>query len=295
MPGTAGVSQAASPETGQPLVFSSAASFAPMSMADAPGSSPIAGTLTAPAPFGACEIPHKSPKPTSMASKVAAAIQDAKPTVLQLGLDDVHSHQGQKPVEASTALDWFRCAPLTSAVFCHCQKEDYPPEFVDVFVESQETVHAEETRRRRDIELEAELQQRREWDTGSVVEVYSSSLGRWNIGLVEAARDQFLVVRFMGDDGNMLAKNLAPFDMQLARFGKNVRSLPVGFIKVPSTSRKNQVAYMEVSTTTKFINPALAWRHHLERLLDPNVKKTKYANLPEDHEGETGSDRGLRR
>jgi len=121
----------------------------------------------------------------------------------------------------------------------------------------------------------AALRRRSVWAPGSMVEVYSSSLGRWCIGFVaHINKDQLLTVRFYdhrGPDGPLLAKNLARSDLQIAVFGSNLMELPPGFRQVPSQSRPGDVTYLDTASGMKFQGLELAWRHQLEKMLDPSV------------------------
>mmetsp|Transcript_53607 Transcript_53607/g.135392 ORF Transcript_53607/g.135392 Transcript_53607/m.135392 type:complete len:265 (-) Transcript_53607:126-920(-) len=126
-----------------------------------------------------------------------------------------------------------------------------------------------------------ELRRRATWEPGSVVEVYCSSLGQWCVGLVaNINKDGLLTVRFADKSGGLLAKNLVRSDMQLATFGSNTSELPPGVQAVPSQSRPGQMSYLDTAAALKFHSLELAWRHHLERLIDPTVDPRKYAGPP---------------
>mmetsp|Transcript_85199 Transcript_85199/g.224687 ORF Transcript_85199/g.224687 Transcript_85199/m.224687 type:complete len:181 (-) Transcript_85199:207-749(-) len=130
-------------------------------------------------------------------------------------------------------------------------------------------------------ELEAALRQRYAWVPGTVIDVYSASMVRWFAGLVaQINRDQSLMVRFVDPNGALLAKNLARTDLQLAAFGSHFAEMPSGFREVPSKSRPNSVVYMDATSGMKFNNLELAWRHHIQRLIDPSVDPAKYAERP---------------
>jgi len=123
------------------------------------------------------------------------------------------------------------------------------------------------------------LKQRNSWEAGSIVEVYSMTLGCWHPGLIrQVTKDKMLHVCFGGGpNGALLEKTLARSDLQLAVFGSNTDMLPTGFKKVPSQSRPGQSSYFDTGSGIKFLSPDLAWRHHIERLIDPSVDPRTYA------------------
>jgi len=103
---------------------------------------------------------------------------------------------------------------------------------------------------------------------GGVAEVYSATAKRWFTGLVtaESPDKQMLTVHFV-NAGAMQQKSLPPSNPQLAPFGTHERGIPHGFLVAPSTSRPGQVSYVDMSTGVKYGTLCLAWRIHLERLL----------------------------
>lgn len=128
-------------------------------------------------------------------------------------------------------------------------------------------------------EMASTLRQRSLWQVGSVVEVFSASLGRWCVALVtQVSQNQFLSVSFPDAKGELLSKMLARSDMQLACFGSNISELPPGFKAVPSQSRKGEFSYLDVAKGIKYQTLELAWRAHIERLIDPKVDPKSYAD-----------------
>eukprot|EP00929_Paragymnodinium_shiwhaense_P053478 TRINITY_DN26764_c0_g1_i1.p1 TRINITY_DN26764_c0_g1~~TRINITY_DN26764_c0_g1_i1.p1 ORF type:complete len:514 (+),score=80.98 TRINITY_DN26764_c0_g1_i1:104-1645(+) len=112
---------------------------------------------------------------------------------------------------------------------------------------------------------------RESWDVGSVLEVYSSSSGRWYVARVMKVQQQsaqdVMTVQFVTDDGPKM-KSQYRSDSALAVFGTNVVSeLPPGFETKPSQSKPGTVVYFDATTGTKYARPELAWQVHLERLL----------------------------
>lgn len=110
-----------------------------------------------------------------------------------------------------------------------------------------------------------------QWNEGSVVEVYSSSAGRWfpaEVGKVEpqGAGEDVLTVSFYMDD-EMKQKSIYRTDSQLAPLGTNTFSdLPPGFETRPSQSKPGQLVYLDATTGTKYASLELAWRLHFQRL-----------------------------
>jgi len=110
-----------------------------------------------------------------------------------------------------------------------------------------------------------------QWSEGTVVEVYSSSAGRWfpaEVGKVEpqGAGEDVLTVAFYMDD-EMKQKSIYRTDSQLAPLGSNIFSeLPPGFETRPSQSKPGQLVYLDATTGTKYASLQLAWRLHFQRL-----------------------------
>lgn len=128
-------------------------------------------------------------------------------------------------------------------------------------------------------EMANTLRQRSLWQVGSVVEVFSASLGRWCVALVtQVSQNQFLSVSFPDTKGELLSKMLARSDLQLACFGSNISEQPPGFKAVPSQSRKGEFSHLDVAKGIKYQTLELAWRAHIERLIDPRVDPKSYAD-----------------
>mmetsp|Transcript_53930 Transcript_53930/g.115162 ORF Transcript_53930/g.115162 Transcript_53930/m.115162 type:complete len:300 (+) Transcript_53930:143-1042(+) len=116
--------------------------------------------------------------------------------------------------------------------------------------------------------MEGALRLRASWEPGTVLEVYSSSNGSWLPGIVsQVNRDNLLMVRFMDLHGNLLAKNVARTDLQLAAFGSHVSDAPPGFKQSSSRSRPGAVAYLQPQTGFKAGSLDVAWRYFLEEKL----------------------------
>jgi len=128
-------------------------------------------------------------------------------------------------------------------------------------------------------EMHNTLRLRSAWQVGSVVEVFSASLGRWCVAMVtQVSQNQFLSVSFADAKGELLSKMLARSDLQLACFGSNIAELPPGFKAVPSQSRPGECSYLDVAKGIKYQTLELAWRAHIERLIDPKVDPKSYAD-----------------
>jgi len=128
-------------------------------------------------------------------------------------------------------------------------------------------------------DMERTLRQRSLWQVVSVVEVFSASLGRWCVALVtQVSQNQFLSVSFPDAKGELLSKMLARSDLQLACFGSNISDLPPGFKAVPSQSRPGEFSYLDIAKGIKYQTLELAWRAHIERLIDPRVDPKSYAD-----------------
>lgn len=128
-------------------------------------------------------------------------------------------------------------------------------------------------------DMASTLRLRSLWQVGSMLEVFSTSLGCWHVALVtQVTQGQLLTVRFADAKGELLSKMLARSDMQLAALGSNLNDLPPGFKTVPSQSRPGQVAFLDAAKGIKYQNFELAWRAYIERLIDPAVDPRKYAD-----------------
>lgn len=116
-----------------------------------------------------------------------------------------------------------------------------------------------------------ELNQRKAWDVGSVLEVFSSSVGKWYIAQIaqvgEGATAHMITVQFIGDNGQIMQKSMPRSDVQLATFGRNTRQMPPGFQKVASESRPGQFSYQDSSTGTKYQTKDLAWQNYYANIL----------------------------
>mmetsp|Transcript_121506 Transcript_121506/g.349199 ORF Transcript_121506/g.349199 Transcript_121506/m.349199 type:complete len:431 (-) Transcript_121506:29-1321(-) len=118
-------------------------------------------------------------------------------------------------------------------------------------------------------------------EPGAVVEIFSSSLGRWCAGMIAAVNgDNTVTVHFVDGKGGLLTKALSLADPRLADFGGHVRELPPDFRQVPSQSRPGQFSYLDTRTGMKLGSVALAWRHVIERMIDPSVDPRTYALAP---------------
>jgi len=116
-----------------------------------------------------------------------------------------------------------------------------------------------------------ELEQRKSWAVGTVMEVFSASASKWYIAQVvqvgNGANAHMITVQFVGDNGQILQKSMPRSDVQLATFGRNTRQMPPGFQKVASESRPGQFSYMDSATGTKYMNKELAWENYYAKIL----------------------------
>merc|ERR1719421_2808671 len=116
-----------------------------------------------------------------------------------------------------------------------------------------------------------ELNQRKSWDVGCVLEVFSSSAGKWYIGQIaqvgEGATAHMITVQFIGDNGQIMQKSMPRSDVQLAPFGRNTRQMPPGFQKVASESRPGEFSYQDTSTMTKYQTKEFAWQSYYLKVL----------------------------
>lgn len=114
---------------------------------------------------------------------------------------------------------------------------------------------------------------RETWEEGSIVEVYSATLGRWYPARVMKAEladegADVLTVQFSTDDG-LKIKAMYRSDAMLSPFGTHLHGeLPPGFQRRPSQSRPGQVTFLDATTGRKYASDDLAWRVHLERLIE---------------------------
>jgi len=116
-----------------------------------------------------------------------------------------------------------------------------------------------------------DFRQREAWAPGSIVEVFSSSAGSWNVARVikVGAGDmggEVLTVQFMADDGPK-QKCLSRNDRQVAVLGaRGMPELPPGFQVRTSQSRPGQQVFLDATTGKKYASLELAWSLHFERL-----------------------------
>ncbi|CAE7588054.1 RFESD, partial [Symbiodinium sp. CCMP2456] len=116
--------------------------------------------------------------------------------------------------------------------------------------------------------MQQELRLRQTWGPGSVLEVFSSSLGGWSVGVVtKVTKDDKVVVQFTNEAQEPLMKVLPRSDVQLATLGCNTQSLPPHFRSVPSQSRPGQVSYLDSAHNCRYSTPESAWRQHFQDLL----------------------------
>jgi len=112
------------------------------------------------------------------------------------------------------------------------------------------------------------------WQAGSVVEVFSSSLGRWLMALVTQVSKGKMSVWLADDRSTLGLQDLSFMDLQLAGVGTHILDLPVGFRMVPSKTRPGQVAYLDLDMNRKLSSRELAWRYHIERHAAASVQNT---------------------
>jgi len=103
------------------------------------------------------------------------------------------------------------------------------------------------------------------WQAGSVVEVFSSSQGRWLMALVTQVSKGQMSVWLADDRGTLGPQELSFMDLQLATVGTHILDLPIGFRMVPSKTRPGQVAYLDLDFNRKLSSRELAWRYHIEK------------------------------
>jgi len=110
------------------------------------------------------------------------------------------------------------------------------------------------------------------WQEGSIVEIYSASMGQWyagQVGSVEPQRDGnediVTVVFYIGEQ--IKQKSIYRTDQALAPLGSHTfGDLPPGFDTRPSQSKPGQLVYMDLTTGIKYASLDLAWQVHFERL-----------------------------
>merc|ERR1719421_1529441 len=116
-----------------------------------------------------------------------------------------------------------------------------------------------------------ELNQRKSWDVGCVLEVFSSSAGKWYIAQLAQVGDKatahMITVQFVGDNGQIMQKTMPRSDVQLANFGRNTRQMPPGFQKVASQSRAGEFSYLDSSNGQKYQTKELAWQNYYANIL----------------------------
>lgn len=116
-------------------------------------------------------------------------------------------------------------------------------------------------------------------DVPAVVEVFSKSSGQgtWFVGLVVKQEQELLTIRFFDECGERKEKLLALDAEEVDYFGSHLGwPTPPSVVKVPSTTRKGQVSYLDPAMQQKFATPELAWQAYLEQHL-------KHGHAPERH------------
>mmetsp|Transcript_576 Transcript_576/g.928 ORF Transcript_576/g.928 Transcript_576/m.928 type:complete len:583 (-) Transcript_576:83-1831(-) len=115
-----------------------------------------------------------------------------------------------------------------------------------------------------------EAKVRAAWDVGSILEIYSSSAGRWHVSHVtkveRGSGPDVLTMQFYVDDG---AKNKALYrtDPQLAPFGTRTwGELPAGMEVKPSQNRPGQFVCFDTRTGVKYESPELAWAWYFDQM-----------------------------
>jgi len=116
-----------------------------------------------------------------------------------------------------------------------------------------------------------EARQRQSWQVGSILEVFSSTSGIWNIARVMQVREgedaDVLTVKFYVEDGPK-QKLLLRSDSQLALLGRNTGGkLPPGFKIKASQSHPGEAVYFDATTGSKYASLDMAWQTHFERLM----------------------------
>merc|ERR1719217_946656 len=116
-----------------------------------------------------------------------------------------------------------------------------------------------------------ELEQRKSWAVGTVMEVFSASASKWYIAQVvqvgNGANAHMITVQFVGDTGQIMQKSMPRSDVQIAPFGRNTRQMPPGFQKVASESRPGQFSYQDSSSGQKYQTKELAWQNYYAAIL----------------------------
>lgn len=110
------------------------------------------------------------------------------------------------------------------------------------------------------------------WKEGSIVEVFSASVGQWyaaQVGQVEPQSDGnediVTVVFYIGDQ--IKQKSIYRTDAALAALGTHTfNELPPGFETRPSQSKPGQLVYFDLTAGIKYASLELAWHVHFERL-----------------------------
>merc|ERR1719478_190686 len=112
---------------------------------------------------------------------------------------------------------------------------------------------------------------RESWAVGSIIEVFSSSAGKWYIAQVvqlgEKTTAHMITVQFVGDNGQIMQKSMPRSDVQLAIFGSNTRQMPPNFQKVASESRPGQFSYQDSASGQKYQTKELAWQNYYQGIL----------------------------
>lgn len=112
---------------------------------------------------------------------------------------------------------------------------------------------------------------RNSWAPGSVLEVYSASLGCWLVALVTHAAAGALTIQFCSLEGAPLRKTVARSDQLLAPLGKHCsQALPSGLRVLPaspSQGGKRRQIFVEVSTGKEYASLEDAWRSYYEQLI----------------------------
>lgn len=115
-----------------------------------------------------------------------------------------------------------------------------------------------------------ELERRRRWDRGCIVEVFSASLDRWCVARVaDTCMAGAVTVRFLGHHGCLLQKTLPKNDLQLAVLGSHTTELPPDFRTVSSKSLPGRNAYLNAGTGLKYQCRSQAWAVYFDTNFAP--------------------------
>lgn len=130
-------------------------------------------------------------------------------------------------------------------------------------------------------------EERQLWEIGSILEVYSTTTGCWNVACVtdiqHGAETEVLNVQFPGKDGQLKQKLLHRDDQQLMPLNTHTSDrAPPGFSKHPSQSRPGQIVFYDGIACQKYASANLAWQVHFERMFKSPVDgmETIYSVAP---------------